>query len=511
MEWAKNTKFKTAVILILFFFLYSYRLDFAPVHFNQDELEFSLNAYSIATTGRSQTGMFFPIYFPHLGLFWSTPFVVYLPSLLLTFLPFSEATVRLSSVFIAILSGLFIYLLGQKLFKNQKSAIIATFIMLTSPALFINSRVLLDNTYTIPFVLVWLLFLKKYIDSKKTKHIIFGAIALGIGIHSYHAAKIVMPLYAVITATYLFLVNKKQKIKAPFIFLIFFVIPFVVFIPWFLRHPDSLLHQVKYISGFDNSINVNQGLWGVFNLHRLLPILRSYLTYFSPEIIFLHGDKSLIHSTGQIGVFSYFVIPLFILGIISMFIQKNNFTKFFLIIFLTFPIASAIVNEPQRISRSLVVIPLLSIIATYGYDFLISSKEKISKHFTNILILLIGIHFTLFLYDYFGNYAVRAQSWFNYNIPGAMQNLIALENNDINQTIYLDEMTGFVDRYYKFYAIKEGASYKQVKLFNYLYPPKFENNSLILLRYDHSILEGEVVKTIYEPNGMISFYILRIN
>ena len=150
---AKNTKFTKGLIFIISLILFSFALGDAPVHLNQDELMFGLNAKSIATTGRDYYGNSMPFYFWHLGSFWATPIIVYLTSIFLKFLPLAESTISMSSVFVGTISIYLIMVLVEKLFKDRRLTIVSGVLATITPVLFINSRLLLDNVYTIPFVL----------------------------------------------------------------------------------------------------------------------------------------------------------------------------------------------------------------------------------------------------------------------------------------------------------------------------------------------------------------------
>src|SRR3989344_6509142 len=134
------------LILIFFigtiFFLYASLLERTPVHLNQDELGFALNAYSIAKTGYDENGRFLPLYFWHLGVMWSTPIIVYLTSFVLKLFPLTEATVRFASVFIGIMDVVLIFYLAKKLFKKQLYGIIAAALLALTPVHFIHSRLL---------------------------------------------------------------------------------------------------------------------------------------------------------------------------------------------------------------------------------------------------------------------------------------------------------------------------------------------------------------------------------
>lgn len=197
-------KILIAVLAASLVLIYFYRLNLVPIHLNQDEMMFGLNAYSIAKFGHDFYGNNYPFYFWHLGSLWATPIIVYTTSFFLKFLPFNEETIRVSGAVVGLTSILLMSLLAKKNFKGSFYSIITLVIAGTVPVLLINSRVLLDNIWPIPFVLLWLILLKIWDGKKKNGHfyLFLAGLVLGIGIHSYHAAKIMMPVYLVFSTFY---------------------------------------------------------------------------------------------------------------------------------------------------------------------------------------------------------------------------------------------------------------------------------------------------------------------
>jgi len=511
-----RSKITPLIILVLAFIVYSYRLDFVPVHLNQDELAFSLNAYSIAKTLRDESGRVLPFYFWHLNSFWATPIIVYLTSIVLTFLPIAESTIRLSGVIVAIFSGIFLVRL-TRVILGKKYSYLALVFFLTTPALFINSRVLLDNIFPIPFVLLWLLFFKRYLNSKKLMYLFWSGLFLGIGIHSYHAAKIYMPLYFLAS---LFFMNKTKRTISIFIFSLGFFVPIILFVPWLMRYPDTLLNQVSYVSSLDSSVNASRGILGVFNPSRLNIFISNYVTYLSPKILFIEGDRSLIHSTQMVGAFLFPIVFFLVFGLIKIIKEKNKFWKLILFGFLTYPIAPSIVNDPQRISRGLIVIPFAILLSIYGIKFMLESKEKALRTLFILLMAISVFQFGQFLYDYFGEYRVRSYRWFNDDIGGALESAIkSAQVRDVHR-IYLDSNIRFVDTYYLFYQKKLDKDVLQPwEFFDYNKQDlsTLPEKSLVVLiagevkTRNDKIGQFEKIETIREPNGNESFYIFYNN
>lgn len=283
-----------------------------------------------------------------------------------------------------------------------------------------------------------------------------------------------MPVYLALTLV-LFLKELKKDLKGLGLLILGFMIPILIFLPWLRAHPDTLLNQVSYIGGLDKTVEVERGLLGVFNIKRLGGFASNYLTYFSPKILFVTGDRSMVHSTGKVGAFLFPVVFLLVFGALDILRSKDKFAKLLLFGFLTYPIAPALVNDPERISRGFVVIPFAILLSIYGIRFLFSQKDRI---FHYLVVLAIGFsvfQFLGFLVDYHGPYRERSYPWFNNDIGGALES--ALKSTQIREVdnVYLDEYIPFVDLYFEFYQRKLGIDAREKWAF---YPPSQKGLSL---------------------------------
>lgn len=505
------------VILLIATLLYSFRLDRVPVHLNQDELEFSLNAYSISRTLKDQYGNFLPFYFWHLGSFWATPVMTYLTAVFLKFLPIRESVIRLPSVFVGVSTIALLMILAKGIFKERKYAIVAGSLALATPVLFMHSRLLLDNLYPVPFVLLWLIFLKKFLDKKKIIFLFTSGLSLGIGFHSYHAAKIMMPVYFLASLAFL-AIGEKTKVKIMATFIAGFAIPILLAVPWFVRYPDSFIaNQIGYISGIDRSVNPQGGFWGVINAGRLVQYGSSYLTYLEPKILFISGDRSLIHSTQKSGAFTFPIVFLLVFGILYVvFRTKDKFARLVLFGFLSYPIAASLVNDPLRISRGLVVIPFMILLSLWGIKFLFSFKDNAVRALIYAILVLVLLQFFSFLVGYFGVYRKESYSWFNNDIGGAMESAVKSTKIRKVENVYIDRNIYFAERYVKFFSLKFSSDLETRAI--YFDPAQedfssFPIYSLVILRAEDilgridKLGKFEKIETIREPNGYETFYI----
>lgn len=499
--------------------LYPAFLSRTPVHLNQDELGFSLNAHSIAKTGFDENGRFFPLYFWHLGVMWSTPIIVYLTAALLKIVSLSEATIRLPSVAIGLLDIALVSLLALRIFKSKKLAILTGFLLATTPAHFIHSRVLLDNLFIVPFVASWLLLLYLFEEKRNIWFLGGASFLLGLGLHSYHAAKIIMPLYLLFT----FFTIWPQIKKEPKLFasaLVPFILPIIPLIPWLSKYPDTLIDQVRYTQLYNTNLNPLLGITTLLDPASLLRRLLVFIAYLDPFFLFFKGDASLIHSTWKTGVF---LVPFAILipfGIYN--VLKNNRNRFGILVaigFFTAPLAAALIGDHYRISRALVILPFATLLAVYGVQFLLSWRNKLLHVTCYLLLIVIPIQFAYFVYDYFKDYRIRSYSWFRYNIPAALETIIDEDQKMPLYAINLDNRIDFIDRYWRFFLIKYnredllGKTYYFDPYFSDL--KSFPKNSLLLYNFDHvGIADSQKdsfkkIKDIYELDGTSRFYIYK--
>lgn len=481
------------LILLFFFLLFSHRLSLVPVHLNQDELMFSLNAASIAERGADYYGNRLPFYFWHLDNFWATPVIVYFSSIFIKFLSFGEASIRIPGVLGAVISiGLMIYL-ASLIFKNKSLALAAGIVLGTTPAFFINSRLMLDNTYPIIFVIIWLALLIS------RRYFLMGLI-LGLGIHSYHASKIYFPLFLLLSLLYI-LLSQKNRLKKILFGLVGFLIPVVMFIPWLKVHPDTLINQVSYVSSVDPAF-ANRNLSA-----RVFAFAKNYAGYFDPEILFIEGDRTLVHSTQKAGVFLFPLVFLILFGIVSATMRKDNFAKLVLFGFLLYPAAPSLIEDPGRISRALIVIPFGVLLSVYGLEFLLRQKDIVFRKSLYLIYVLYLFLFVFFIRDYFTDYPRRSYRVFNGDIGGVVES--ALRSTKIRKVdnIYLDIHIPYIRYYYQFFEKKLGITFESVKDYDFK-EDVFSNLPPASLLVTGRKLEGkEPIETVREADGVESYFI----
>ena len=182
--------------------LYSANLGHAPIYLHEAEVLFALHAEAIATTWRDTNGRLLPLYFqmPQIGFnVWFHPMVVYAMVPWLKILPLSEAAIRFPSVVVGLTDVVLIYFIAARIFRSERWGLLAAALLALTPSHFMHSRMAMDYLYPVPFVLAWLLCLLVFLDRQRPWTLFAATSFLGIGIYSYIASTIMMPLYLALT------------------------------------------------------------------------------------------------------------------------------------------------------------------------------------------------------------------------------------------------------------------------------------------------------------------------
>mgnify|MGYP001034950017 CR=1 FL=1 len=139
--------------------------------------------------------------------------------------------------------------------------------------------------------------------------------------------------------------------------------------------------------------------------------IRNYLSFFSPDVLFLKGDPVLRHSTGQVGAFFPFLIPFMIYGAFLLFkSNKRKIKQMFLVWILISPIPAALTKDGfGYLPRAITMMPFLTYLSAFG---LVESINLIKPRFKPLYLLAIagvGFYFVYyFLFAYFHVYPARA-------------------------------------------------------------------------------------------------------
>lgn len=418
----KLFSFKTlpALILILLFFwyLFTFKITEVPPGINGDEAAIGYNAALVAKNGYDQSGRFLPLFVSAFDLTdWKQPVTFYSTVLAFRLFGPSFSLLREVSVFIILISGLLMFFFSKELL-GSKGAFVALLLFLTIPSVLIQSHLALENIAPIPFIILWLWMLIKYEKKSEAKYLIFAALFLGGGLFTYPGMRIILPVYTVLTVSFLYYLNRKKNFIKIFKENLKFILIILIF--------PAVMYSVK---------GQYPGAILAYNRPHAVPsyqeFILPYISSFDPSFLFIQGDSTPYHSTGRQGVFLLATLPLFVLGMFSITRRKDSLFIFILLTFFLTPLLYGLPASIHRGSRLLVLLPSYTIIAALGFVTLGKIKNNTGRLLViSLSVLLIALNYTDFLRDYWFDYPGRVKAEFAKPYHLAFEEAVKLSQTD---------------------------------------------------------------------------------
>lgn len=513
----RSASVTAALLAAITALVYTPRLQDAPVYFAHDEVRFALQAHSIATSGRDLNGRLMPVYFSEPGFSSGRdPISIYATALALIAFPFSETTIRSVTAVVGIIDVVLMYVLARLIFTNALLPLVAAGLLLLTPAHFLLSRLATSVIYPLPFTLGWLICLVVFIERRTRAALLASMGLLGLGVYSYLACMVTMPVCFLLTWFALF----REKVRPRFYVIAAagFLLPLVPLLIWHVVYPTRYADIVREYGVYDSArMGPLQGVKDLASYFSLGVRSDVYWRFFGPTFLFFFGDASLIDSTREAGVFTWPVGLLLPLGIYQIIASRR--TTVGLVLLMAFALAplAAVISANVAIHRGLVIVVFGVLIATYGVDFLLSADRRRWRLAGVLLLLFVPVHFRHFYVDYFHDYRVRSSGWFEHNIRGGAEELIDLAATDRRASVYLGSDIPFIESYWSFYLIKHHQEALQARTV-YYDPKRLDLKALperaVVLTAAGTPTESlliangwRTVRQVAEPGGDISFSI----
>ena len=495
-----------------------YGLGLDRLYLVHDEVVYALNAYSIATTWRDLSGHFLPVSIPVVGTFFATPMNIYFTALFLKLAPVSEITIRLPSVVIGVINVVLVFLVARRIFRSEGLAMVAAAVLALTPAHFVHSRLGTDHNYTVALMLAWLLCLLGVEREGQVKRIAGATACLGLGIYSYLGAAVTMPVCFALTCLSLWQLGFRSK--APYLAAIAgFVVPMVPFLLWHLMHPDQYARQMQMYGLYDpQHVGPAAGARQLIGLASIAERVAVFWDYFNPSFLFFAGDTGLINGTRDAGVFLWPMMVLLPVGLGRLITARLTAANLLLVGgLLASPLAATVVAERYRINRALVMLPLAALVATAGVEALWTARRRAWRVVAVLLLAAMPLQFTLFYRDYFIGYPVRSYTWFEYNIRGGMEEIIAREAAKA-EPVFIGQNIQWAEYYWPIYLAKHGRRDLQPRTTYVDFQaaatvPSIPAGSFVLCRISDAGLFSragfQLVSEISEPDGSKSFSVFQ--
>jgi hypothetical protein len=457
-----------AVLVACVLAIYTANLGHAPIYLHEAEVLFALHAQSIATTWHDTNGRLLPLYFqmPEIGVnVWFHPMVVYAMVPWLEVLPLSEMAIRLPSVLVGLTNIVLIYFIGARIFHAERWGLLAAGLLALTPSHFMHSRMAMDYLYPVPFVLAWLLCLLVFLDHQRPRTLFAATSFLGIGIYSYIASTIMMPLYLAMTLAAIW-ATVDRPIRWWLIATAGFAWPLCLLI-WFVFHPEVIVETLSRY-GLDRGVAApwpvgapaSVVLETIWRTARLSGRVSQYWSFFDPAYLFLTGGyANVVNSTRHVGVFPMPFLALIPIGLAALARRQRPVVDALLLVaFASAPLAACLaVPEPYAIDRELELLPFGALIAVAGARALAMTPSRAWRLAGVWLLAAVPLHFVFFSVDYYRDYPRGAAFWFNWNARDAIAETVALESRMRPESIYLStHHVSNLEAYWRLYLTKYG-------------------------------------------------------
>lgn len=429
--------------------LYATRLGFAPVYLIHDEINFSLQAKSVADSGRDLNGRLFPVYFSEPEFTAGRdPMMIYATAAALTVLPLSEASVRLPTALVGVLNVLLVVWLVHLLFGDARLSLAAGAMLALSPGHFNHSRMALSVLYPVPFVIAWLIALRRIGDEPSRRMLFVGGAALGLGVYGYLASMVMMPVYLLLTAL---LLAERRQLKMVAWTAAGFAVVMIPIVLWTIAHPERYSDLLRaYRPGEVTGESTVADAASVMLSGSWRSKLSEWWLYFDPNYLFVSGDSSMTNSTRQAGLFPLAMAVFLPIGLWRL-ARARGFERLLLIGLITAPLAVVLTGVLHlHRYRGMFVLPFGVVVATYGLSVMWASPKRIWRLAGTALLVTMPLQFVGFYGNYMGDYREQASSWYGGNLRGAL--LAVMQHPPASGQAYVSRSIPYADVYWRFYA-----------------------------------------------------------
>lgn len=489
--WQKKSLLVLFLIIVLATVFRLYRLDEFP-SFHADEADFANNGYSILKTSRDQEGNFLPLGTTSVGDL-RPAFYAYLSAFSIKLFGFNELATRLPTTIFSLLTIVLLFFITLEIFKDKKMALLSSFLLAVSFWHITLSREASEKIVALFLVTCGIFWLYRYLHTLKIRYILMALVLFFISIHTYYAPRFFLLVFLPII--HFFLKKSFFSKKGFFVATLFSV--FCLLTIFFTFFYSTSSERIKQLSIFNNPSTIallgeqirEDGSTGNVLLTRFfhnkplaftLTTVKNYLSYFSPQFLFLDGGFPNRVKVPAVGLMNYFEFPFLLIGVYLLMkrLLEERMPElkilFCWILISIFP-AALTFDEVPNIYRTILILPPLIMIIAYGMvkSFSFFSKNKLFIIIMPIFIFGYGWSFAYFLHQYFVHYEIH-QPW-SRNYAQKILALTIQKNYSQAKIVFVPELYGGVEQMFRFYLQFNPAQYQKERLLTDKSHQRFRN------------------------------------
>lgn len=376
-----------------------------------DEASIGYNAWTIAHFGVDEHGIAWPLYFQAFGEY-KQPIYVYALVPFVRVLPLTATTVRLPAALFGLLVIAFVTLAAWRITRSRWIAVLALALAALTPWLTQESRLGFEVISIVATLAGALWCLSGEQQSTRTRFAGAGAF-LAVSIFAYSTGRVEVLLF---TVAYI-AVFARRRFRGWWLAPPVVVAGYLLLGAWALQHPGALTEEfnLRSIAADGAPLGTLIGRWA-----------GNYISSFSPDFLFIHGDSNLRHNTGYAGMLPAIAAPLLLLGLVWCWRHRREaLPKFVLLCLILGPAAAAAINnygEPHSL-RAAVMLPFWLLLAVFGLDaarHLLARIAPLRAAAVAVVAAALLVQGSFYLVDMYTAYPVRAAAWFDDGLPSAI-------------------------------------------------------------------------------------------
>jgi 4-amino-4-deoxy-L-arabinose transferase-like glycosyltransferase len=326
-----------------------------PPGFYIDESSISYNAQTIATTGRDENGVSWPLYFRAFGDY-KNPVYLYLVAGLFRLTGPGIFAARALSAAGTILAAVVLGLLAKRISRSSVVGILTCIFALLTPWLFEVGRVVIEVAI---YPLVFALFLDcVHRAAAKPKwglpEILPLALTLALLTYTYSIGRVLAPLLAV-GLVFFWTRERRAQIIATWGCYALTLIPILVFAQ---RHPGALTERFRIITYLNPDLGLAEGAW---------EFVRHYVRNINPWRLLISGDPNRDQIVHIFGTYQFlaavFVFSMIGLGVVLTTQRHQPWWRFVLYTCAVSLVPASLTTSHFHMLR-LIAVPVLLLILT---------------------------------------------------------------------------------------------------------------------------------------------------
>ncbi len=465
-------KSKTTIILFLVVIVAALlrlvNLASVPPHLTADEAALGYNAYSILKTGRDEYGTLLPIIFKSFGDYKPGLYVyTAIPSILIFGL--NEFGVRFPSAVAGILGVILVYLILKEVWKEEKLALVGSFLIAINPWHIHFSRGAWEINLSLALTLAGIYFFFR--SFKKGKYLIFSAVFFALTLTAYQGAKlstgIVVVLLLLLYFEELLKIDRKIVFKAV-------VAGFIVCIPIILSLFSGKTGRLTVFSVFSyprpeqylqDFLNEGGEIKGSLSYYLFHPewlnfargVMGRFFNHFSVRFLFFEGDwANPRHSAPNMGMFLVSDAVLMAVGFAAIVRERLKGENLFVGLWLILATLPSILSRDQvhAVRAYNMLIPFIIIMAQ-GLSLLITKYRLLFAVFALIYL----VNYVYYLDAYFIHLPRHDSQYWEYGYKQIVEAVAPIQAN--YKTIKVEQSYAQPYIYFLFFEKYDPAKYQK--------------------------------------------------